>query len=306
MMMVDKINLNHLRVFEAVYRSCSMTAAAKELHLTQSGISQHIMALEETLNIVLFDRFKQKLVPTGVAKVLFDKCSKGFYELEKTLWQITDKEKELHGYVKLGMPSEFGNNLIIPIVSEFLKKHGGVKVEFHFALAPKVSAMLLNGELDYGYVDEYQLDKRLTVRKASTEIHELVCTHKYLKAKDKVEHKRAYYESLDYIAYQDAEPVVRKWFLYHLKNSEDLSLNVRAYAQSPYAVLQLILNDVGVGILPRHIVTNFSRSSQNLFSFPGSGKELTEEISVAYLTGRTHTRAAVALSDYIDEQLKKL
>ncbi|MCC6137911.1 MAG: LysR family transcriptional regulator, partial [Bdellovibrionaceae bacterium] len=59
-MLLDQINMNYLRIFEAVYRTRSMTQAANELHLTQSGISQHIKSLEDTLDLQLFDRIKQK------------------------------------------------------------------------------------------------------------------------------------------------------------------------------------------------------------------------------------------------------
>jgi len=65
MLLIDQLNLNHLRVFECVYRTGSMTAAAKELHLTQSGVSQHIKSLEDVLNFKLFDRIQQRLVPTS-------------------------------------------------------------------------------------------------------------------------------------------------------------------------------------------------------------------------------------------------
>jgi len=57
-MLIDQINLNQLRVFESVYRTKSMTHAARELHLTQSGVSQHIKALEDVLTLKLFDRIK--------------------------------------------------------------------------------------------------------------------------------------------------------------------------------------------------------------------------------------------------------
>jgi DNA-binding transcriptional LysR family regulator len=43
-MIIDHINLNHLRIFQSVYKTQSMTTAAGELHLTQSGVSQHIKA----------------------------------------------------------------------------------------------------------------------------------------------------------------------------------------------------------------------------------------------------------------------
>jgi len=101
MRVLDRVNLNHMKIFESVCRLRSMTAAAKELNLTQSGISQHIKTLEENLDIKLFDRYRQKIVPTSTANILYEKTNKGLSELEVTLRQITGTSKELFGIVKI-------------------------------------------------------------------------------------------------------------------------------------------------------------------------------------------------------------
>ena len=73
-MLIDKINLNLLRIFEKVYETKSMTRSAQELFMTQSGISQNIKHLEEILNLKLFDRIKQRLIPTEKATILYKNC----------------------------------------------------------------------------------------------------------------------------------------------------------------------------------------------------------------------------------------
>jgi len=50
------LQLDHLRTFDAVARRLSFSAAANELHLTQSAISRQIKALEEDLGTPLFSR----------------------------------------------------------------------------------------------------------------------------------------------------------------------------------------------------------------------------------------------------------
>ncbi|MEZ4749065.1 MAG: LysR family transcriptional regulator [Bdellovibrionota bacterium] len=69
-----------------------MTHAAKELHLTQSGVSQHVKSLEDVLNQRLFDRVHQRLVPTAAAKTLYEGCARGMYELERAFWQLSGTE----------------------------------------------------------------------------------------------------------------------------------------------------------------------------------------------------------------------
>src|SRR5262245_56732646 len=122
-MFIDNINLNHLRVFECVYRTKSMTQASQELHLTQSGVSQHIKAFEDSLGTRLFDRIKQKLVPTSQANQLYKRCRDSLFGIERTLSEIKGAEKQLIGTVKIGMPIEFGNNLIVPLLAKFGREH---------------------------------------------------------------------------------------------------------------------------------------------------------------------------------------
>jgi len=63
------LQLDHLRTFEAVARRLSFSAAADELHLTQSAISRQIQALEQDLGEAVFNRGTRRveLNPAGVA-----------------------------------------------------------------------------------------------------------------------------------------------------------------------------------------------------------------------------------------------
>src|SRR5207237_1145603 len=60
--------LDALRGFEAAARNLSFTAAAVELHLTQSAVSREVKLIEERLGINLFERGGRtlKLTPHGI------------------------------------------------------------------------------------------------------------------------------------------------------------------------------------------------------------------------------------------------
>ena len=64
-------DLNRLKVFFHIFNEQSSTAAAKKLHITQSGVSQHLKKLEEELQTELFTRVNRKLVPTAAGKKLY-------------------------------------------------------------------------------------------------------------------------------------------------------------------------------------------------------------------------------------------
>ena len=61
--------LNPLHVFEVVARTLNLTAASRELHVTQSAVSRQIAALEAYLGIGLFRRERHgvALTPAGQA-----------------------------------------------------------------------------------------------------------------------------------------------------------------------------------------------------------------------------------------------
>ena len=100
--LLTHLNLNYIRIFLSVYRTKSMTQAAKQLHLTQSGVSQQIKALEEALDITLFDRINRRIIPTAEAEILYNLCSQRLDELESAISQISTKDSELKGKVKIG------------------------------------------------------------------------------------------------------------------------------------------------------------------------------------------------------------
>ncbi len=304
--LMDHLNLNHLRVFEAVHRTRSMTKAASELHLTQSGISQHIKALEDSLNLTLFDRHKQKIIPTSVANTLFEKCTDGFNELERTLWYLTESHKQLMGRVKIGLPVEFGNNIVLPLVSDFIKSHPKVRVDITFGLANEMHEPLLDGLIDFAYVDGFSVNSNFTSEKVFDDIYELCATKDYLKDKGKFANTLDFYQTLDYVDYLDGEPVMRMWLNHHVKEakSDKYDLNVRFTSQNTPSIYHMIQCGLGAGVLPRHLLDKLDKGGKNVERLPGNGTLLVSPISCTYLASRTQSRPAEMLMKFINEKLK--
>ncbi len=303
MLLMDKLNLNHLRVFESVHRLLSMTKAAKELHLTQSGVSQHVKALEESLDLVLFNRVNHKVVPTAVANTLADKCRLGFSELEKTLWILTKQENELVGRIKVSMPDEFGHNVLVPMIGDFLKSYPEVQCELHFGMADDVNSGVKSGLFDFGFVDGYSVDKTLKVTKVTEENFQLLASKKYAEKYGKIKNNFDYLSELEYIAYLPGEPVLKMWAT-EMLSIKDPRFQVKAYCKTPSSILKLILNDNGVGILPIHILNTLSKTLRNkLVSLHSSKKMFRNPVSMVILPIRSQSRPAAALEEYLIERL---
>ncbi len=301
-MLIDQINLNQLRVFESVFRTKSMTHAARELHLTQSGVSQHIKALEDVLELKLFDRIKQKLVPTPSARELYKHTAKSFEDIETILNRLKKTDKELTGMVSIGVPIEFGNNIIIPLLFEFQKKHPKVKFKIRQGFPFEMSRLLLMGELDFAFVDSFALDKGITTEAVYDE-ELILCASKKMGLPQKPQTDFEFYEKLSYVDYQEEQSVLSLWMKHHTQN-KSADLDVRVYVMDAQAVSRMVLQGIGAGVLPGHLVQKLTEQDADIQVLKGSGKPLFNSISLAYLEEKTLSSSAKAVFDFLRSGLK--
>lgn len=303
LMKVDQINFNNLRVFETVYKEKSMTAAARRLHLTQSGVSQHILSLEEDLGLKLFDRINKKIIPTEAGKRLFQTSRPALLEIENTISELYNERGKISGTVSLGMPIDFGTHMIIPKLAALGQLHPGLDFEVELGNAPVLAEKIYDGTLDFAFVDSFTFDKSVHVEPVASETLLLCGSHKYLEAKGELKMTRSWLESLDYIAFQDGEHVLRSWMAHHLKK-KNMNLNIRAQVMSVNGVMNFIKNGLGVGILPHHAFESTSLVSGQLQTLEGSGRPMTNTISMVWLKDRSPQVAVDAVKESLLESTK--
>jgi LysR family glycine cleavage system transcriptional activator len=119
-------SISLLAAFEAVARTGSVTAAARELDLTQSAVSRQIRALEEQLNVELFVRERQTVRLT---------LAGGSYarEIREALRRISSASLNLRanphgGTLNLAILPTFGTRWLAPRLGRFLSANPGVTI----------------------------------------------------------------------------------------------------------------------------------------------------------------------------------
>lgn len=303
-MPLQGLNLNELRIFVSVYRTGGMTSAAQELHLTQSGVSQHISSLETALEVKLFDRIKRKLYPTPAARSLYQACRIGFDTLENTLASIKGGEETLVGIVRIGMPQEFGIHVLAPILGAFAQENPRLRFELRFEYSQFIINELIRGELDIAFVDEFSRHPSVETENVYSETLDLCISKALLKTFGKTSHTQAYFESLPYVDYDSSAPLAPSWIRHHY-NIKNPKLKYRAIAPATQGVASLITSGMGAGILPRHVSLKLG-TQHDLHIFKSPKQPLTNNIALALLKGRTHSQAVSRLSASLRKQLKSL
>jgi DNA-binding transcriptional LysR family regulator len=79
----NRVELRHLRVFEAVARLKSFTRAADELSITQPALSRTIQQLEDALGVALLDRSSRHVETTKAGQQFLDHVERVLAELER-------------------------------------------------------------------------------------------------------------------------------------------------------------------------------------------------------------------------------
>ena len=82
--------LNTLRAFWAVMRCGNLRDAAGDLLVTPQAVGHQMKILERTLQVTLFDRTQNTLMPTEQAVLLFHFVKSGFGQFDQGLTTISE------------------------------------------------------------------------------------------------------------------------------------------------------------------------------------------------------------------------
>ena len=162
------VNLDELRIFQAVAQSRSFTRAANLVHLTQPGISKHIRQMEEYFGVPLFDRSGRKVTLTESGQVLFDATQEIMATIDAAERRIDDL-KGLRGGLRLGTSFPIGVYLLPAVLARFRKRYPAVEVTLDIALSDTIGPKLVVNEIDLGLVTYEPRDARLVSRTFMTD-----------------------------------------------------------------------------------------------------------------------------------------
>lgn len=179
------MEIRSLEYFVVAYESKSFTKAAKELHLTQQGLSKAIAGLEKEFGTPLFIRKKMFLQPTEFGYILYDKAKHLLEEYQKTveeLKSITCKKSELHiGFASNVIPVLNAETLIV----NFKKQYPSTELQIVNLMDYECEEALLTHKIDAAFsMGPFSSSKIKSTLLVSESIHALLPVNHPLAEKD--------------------------------------------------------------------------------------------------------------------------
>jgi len=166
--MATKATLRQIQAVIAVCEEGSFTKAAEREHATQSGISQHVSAVEKSLGVKLFDRTATGVTPTAAGLRYYRQCVDAIGMLDRAGEDMRALAGAVTGPLRIGLMPTFTRAALAPTLQHFVPAYPDVRLHIVEAYSGTLTDKVLADELDFAIVPAFEgrvgLKSRLILR----------------------------------------------------------------------------------------------------------------------------------------------
>ena len=123
------MDIRQLEIVKTVAETGSFTAAARQLHVSQSAVSRQILLLEEELKEPLFLRLGRKVKLTAAGDALLDLSRRVLADVRDTTTAIVENHKTLRGTVHLAGGMTVCLHVFPSLLKEYRRRHPDVDIK---------------------------------------------------------------------------------------------------------------------------------------------------------------------------------
>lgn len=161
------INVAWLRTFCTLVEVGHFTRTAERLHMTQSGVSQHVRKLENQLDTPLLVREGKRFFLTDVGERVYQGGRKVIQELV-TLEQRVGEDPPYEGKVRIMSPGSVGLRLY-PHLLALQQQHPQLVIHYRFAPNADVEKAVAEDAIDFGFMTRVASHEEVSCRPVAVE-----------------------------------------------------------------------------------------------------------------------------------------
>lgn len=159
------MDIRALETFCKVMELRSFSKAAEAVHLTQPTVSGHIKALEERLQVKLFDRLGKTVAPTKAGELLYGYARKILTLKREAEQAIHQFKGSLRGSLVIGGSNIPGSYILPPLIAAFKATHPEISIVLKVGDSEAVCRAVADGSCELGVVGARFDEGRLTYLK---------------------------------------------------------------------------------------------------------------------------------------------
>jgi DNA-binding transcriptional LysR family regulator len=245
------LDLRQLRYLDAVAKARSFTAAALDLHVAQSALSQQVAKLERELGVELLRRTTRRVEVTEAGELVLARGRRALAEAEAIRADLDALRGLVRGRLRIGGVPPVSGLHPARLIAEFGHANPGIDITIREEVAATLIAELARGDLDLvlALVDVADVPPGLTGRRLLDEEIVLITAPDHpLAAKRRVPH-----------AALAAEPLVAYGTGSALRNELERLVpepRVIAEANELATLRELVALGLGVTLMPAAVVAD--------------------------------------------------
>ena len=162
------VKLELYRVFQEVARMGNISAAAQNLFISQSAVSQSIKQLEEQLQVRLFSRSTRGVVLTSEGKLLLDYVSHGLGLIQCGEEKLAQSRQLLTGELIIGASDTVTKTYLVSRLEAFHQNYPAIQIRILNGTSQMVLDYLHAGQVDIAFASEPKDKTRIPSGTAST------------------------------------------------------------------------------------------------------------------------------------------
>lgn len=150
------MNLHHLEYIVEIANEKNISKAAEKLHISQPTLSIYLSKLEKELNLKLFHRANNVLTITEAGQKYVDTCKK-ILELKESLYRELYSDKA--NVFRMGILSSDAA-VFAKVMQDFIRLYPQITLQPTVLKSREIYRMVLDGELDFGFITSYSANPR--------------------------------------------------------------------------------------------------------------------------------------------------
>ena len=145
------MRLNQLEGFLAVAKARSFTQAAREVGVTQAGLSRQVQRLEDELGVALFEREEGRLELTEAGRRAHAFAQETVSRHRELVRSLSRRPEALHGALSIAASTTPGEFLVPELVGSFTSRYPGVQPQVSISDSTLVLEKVREGKAEIGF-----------------------------------------------------------------------------------------------------------------------------------------------------------
>ncbi|XPF95978.1 LysR family transcriptional regulator [Colwellia sp. RE-S-Sl-9] len=254
--------LRHMAVFAMVVDEGSFRKAAKNLGLAPSRVSQTVSDLEKYLDVTLLNRTTRKLFLTNEGRNFYAHVVEITRNAEAGLNELQTLSQKHIGKLKISLPAFLTSSIISSGIAEFARQHPKVSLSLSYT---DQRVDIINEGLDLSIRVGWLEDSSMMSRKLGESKRFLVASKEYVKNRATPKHPSDL-KMWDWVRFEMRSSTVD--FTSPSGEKVSISENARVSVNSANALLYFASQDLGLTILPEHLVEEQIKSGEFVHVLP--------------------------------------